>query len=570
MFQNTKIIPPYNEVVFVFLWRLRCALVLLLFANHFVLIYYIITQSFNDFYMKRPYVLLIVDGFGIDTPSKSNAVALADKYNLDNLVSNYFATTLYAHGEFVGLPFGVVGDSETGHMNIGAGKIVYQDILKINKSIKDKSFFVNQYFLNAILKAQKNKKNLHLIGTLSYDSSNSFVEHFYSLIEIIKSENLKNFYVHIILDGKDFDNNSGVNIVSELNDKFNILGYGKIATISGRSYGMDRDLNWDKTEKAYNAIVVGNADRYYDNPVEAVEESYKEGIFDDQIKPTVIIDKNKKPVATINDGDSVIFFNFKQDKIRQLAKSIIQDNFDNFEKTKELKDVYYVTMTEYEKDLPCDVVFKDENIDNTLVNVLSENNVTQLHVSETEKYPHVTFFLNGQKDQIFKGEERLLIPSPHAFFDELEPEMNLFKMSNEIVDYINEERIDFIVANLPNAELMGHSGNIKKTIKAVQAIDRAIGEITDAVLNKNGVVFITSDHGNAENMIFENHSHKDHTSNPVPFIVVGREFLGRNVFANFNMLSSCVPSGVLADITPTILKIMNIKKPEDMTGREIV
>lgn len=520
--------------------------------------------------MKKPYVLLIIDGFGIDVPSKSNAIARADKYNLDNLVSNYFATTLYAHGEFVGLPFGSPGNSEIGHLNIGAGKIVYQDILKINKSIKDKSFFVNKYFLESILLAQKNKKNLHLIGTLSYGSSNSFIEHFYSLIELVKSENFKNLYIHIILDGKDFSNNSGVDLISELHDKLSFIGLGKIATISGRYYGMDRDLNWDRTKNAYDAIVLGKSEKYYNDPIKSIEDSYKEGLFDDEMKPVVIVDKNKKPLSTINNGDSVIFFNFKQDKIRQLAKSIIKKDFDCFEKEKILENVYFVTMTEYEKDLSCEVAFKNESIENTLISVLSENNISQLHIAETEKYPHVTFFLNGQKDQIFKGEERILIPSPHVLFNDLEPEMNLFKMSRDIVDYINGERFDFIVANLSNAEVLGHSGDLKKTIKAVQSVDRAIGEIVDAVLNKNGIVFIVGDHGNAENMVSDNKIHKDHTNNPVPFIIVGNDFINRSTSANFNMLSSCEPSGVLADVTPTILKIMNIKKSDDMTGRELI
>lgn len=520
--------------------------------------------------MYKPYVLLIIDGFGIDVPSRSNAVSLADKYNLDNLISKYFTTTLYAHGEHVGLPFGVPGNSETGHLNIGAGKIVYQDILKINKSIKDKSFFTNEIFLEAILSSQKNKKNLHLIGTLSYSSANSFMEHFYSLVELVKSENLKNFYIHVILDGKDFDNNSGLDIVSELQNRLSLSGGGKIATVSGRYYAMDRDFNWDRTSKTYDAIVSGNSERYYDDVLKSVQDSYDEGFFDDQIKPTVIIDKNKKPIATINDGDSVIFFNTKPDKIRQLAKSLIMKDFDHFERSKELSDVFFVTMVEYEKDLNCKIAFESESVDNTLVSVLSENGITQLHISETEKYPHVTFFLNGQKDQIFKGEDRILIPSPHLFTNDLEPEMNIFKTSAEIVDFVSEEKYDFIVANISNIEVMAHSGNIKKTIAAVQSADRVIGEIVDTVLNKDGVVFITSDHGNSENMISENKEHKDHTANPVPFIVIGKEFEERKVFANFNMLSSCEPTGVLADIAPTILKVMNIRKPEEMVGRELV
>ena len=322
--------------------------------------------------MYRPYVLLILDGIGIDVPSKTNPVALADKYNLDNLVSNYFTTTLYAHGEHVGLPLGVPGNSEVGHLNIGAGKIIYQDIARINNAIKDKSFFVNKHFIEAILSAQKNKKKLHLIGTLSYSSENSYIEHFYSLLELIKSENLKDFYVHIILDGEDFSNNAGIDLVNELQDRLNIMGLGKIATISGRKYGMDRNLDWDNTKKIYDAIVFGNADRYYSDPILAVQESYDAGEFDNEVVPTVIIDKYKKPVGTIDSGDSVIFFNFKQDKIRQLAKSIIEDDFDEFEDRKVLKDMNFVTMTEYEKHLNCSVAFEDENIE---VGMVQLNNI---------------------------------------------------------------------------------------------------------------------------------------------------------------------------------------------------
>lgn len=520
--------------------------------------------------MYKPYVLLILDGVGIDVPSKSNAVALADKYNLDNLVANYFTTTLYAYGEHVGLPIGAPGNSEVGHLNIGAGRIIRQDISRINNAIKDKSFFVNKYFLDAILSAQKNKKKLHLVGTLSYSSENSFIEHFYSLIELIKSENLKDFYIHIILDGKDFSNNSGVDLVSELQERLNIMGIGKIASISGRKYGMDRNLNWENTEMAYNAIVMGNAERYYSDPVLAIQDSYDEGNFDDEIIPTVIINNYKKPVATIDSGDSVIFFNFKQDKIRQLAKSIIEDDFDEFENRKVLENVVFVTMTEYEKGLKTQVAFEDESINNTLVSVLSDNNINQLHISETEKYPFITFYLNGKKDQIVKGEERVLIPSDYVLSKDLDPEMKVFKISRDIVDYINEEKYGFIVANLSNAEILAHTGNIKKTIKAVQSIDRATKEIVDAVLNRNGVVFVVADHGNAEKMEVDNVKYVDHSANPVPFIIVGNDFIDRKTFANFNILSSVEPTGDLSDVTPTILKVMNIKKPDEMTGIELV
>ena len=530
--------------------------------------------------MKRPYVLIIIDGFGVDMPSSSNAVSLADKYNLDNYVSGYFATSLYASSEFVGLPFNTPGNSEIGHLNIGAGKIVYQDLQKINKSIKDKSFFVNQYFLDAILSAKKKRKNLHLVGTLSFSPANSLVEHFNSLIELIKSESFDNFYIHIILDGKDFDNTAGVNIVKDLQDKLNIFGSGKIASICGRYYGMDRDYNWDRTKEAYEAIVSGKVEdkNYITDVVKYVEESYKNNLFDDKILPAVVIGKDKKPIATIDDNDSVIFFNFKPDRIRQLAKSIIKNDFDEFKKEETLDNVFFVTMTEYENDLTSNVAFLDETVNESIVSLISDAGLTQLHISETEKYPHITYFLNGQKDLVYKGEERVLIPSINVKdVKDLKPEMSLFKVVSEIVDDIDEKQHDFIVCNLVNCEVLAHSGNLKKTIKAVESVDRGIGEIVDSVLHNDGVVFITSDHGNAEKMINDNKEHRDHTLNPVPFIIIGKEFenfnkngIDKKTFSSFNLLSSNEPTGVLADVTPTILKIMGIKKVDEMTGRELI
>ena len=514
---------------------------------------------------KKPYVLIIADGVGIDTPSSSNAIALADKYNLDNFVSKYFSTTLYASSEYVGLPSGVTGDSEIGHLNIGAGKIVYQDLLKINKAIRDKSFFSNKYFLESIFLAKKKRKKIHLVGTLSYGSVNSLVEHFYSLIELIKSENFKNFYIHLILDGKDFDNNSGLNVVKELQDKLNIMGFGKIVSICGSYYGMDRDYNWDRTELAYRAIVNGESENYIKDVALYVEESYKNNLFDDKISPAVVVDENENPIATIDDGDSVIFFNFRPDKIRQLAKSIIKNDFDEFDKEETLDNVYYVTMTEYENDLTPNVAFVNESVNESLTSIISDAGLSQLHISETEKYPHVTYFLSGQKDLVSTGEDRILIPSKIVTSEKkLKPEMNLFKLVSEVVSGINENKYDFIVCNFSNCEIMAHSGNLKKTVKAMQYIDTEIGEVVDVTLNKGGIVFITSDHGNAEKMIDDGKPHKDHTLNPVPFIIVGKEFENKKVFANFNMLNSNEPGGVLADIAPTILNIMGVKRGEEM------
>lgn len=526
---------------------------------------------------KKPYVLIIVDGVGVDVPSASNAVALADKYNLDNYVSKYFATTLYASSEFVGLPFGAPGNSEIGHLNIGAGKIVYQDLLKINKAIKDKSFFLNEYFLEAIFSAKKKKKKLHLIGTLSYSAVNSLIEHLYSLIELIKSEELGNFYLHIILDGKDSDNDSGIHIVKELQDKLNVLGIGRIASVSGRMYGMDRDYNWDNTKMAYDAIVNGKSEKKIEDVTLYMDESYKNNLFDDKMIPAVVIGKNNRPIATIDNNDSVIFFNFKADRIRQLAKSIIEEDFDKFdfddgiENEKKLENSYFVTMTEYENGLTDHVAFVNESVNESITSLISDAKLLQLHISETEKYPHVTYFLSGGKDLVSQGEYRVLVPSiNYGNEKDSKPEMSLFKLVSIIIDSINEEKYDFIVCNFCNAEIMAHSGDIKKTIRAVQYIDREIGEVVDATLNHDGVVFITSDHGNAEKMVDDGKPHKNHTTNQVPFIIVGKKFEGKKNVANFNMLNSEDPIGVLADITPTILKIMGIEKGKEMKGKELI
>ncbi len=513
---------------------------------------------------KKPHVLVIADGVGVDVPSSSNAVALAKKYNLDYFVSHYYATTLYASSEYVGLPLGSFGNSEVGHLNISAGKIVYQDVLNINRAIRDKSFFINSKIQDAILNVKKKKSKLHLVGTLSYSPRNSLIEHLYTLIEFIKQEGIKDFYLHIILDGKYFDKDTGINILKEVQDRLNISEFGKIVTLCGGNYGMDRDYNWDNTERMYRAMVSGESDYYTDNIVEFVNSCYQEKIYDDEIPP-VVVTKNDKVIATIDDNDSVIFFNFKPDTIRQLAKSLIKKDFNEFERKETLYNVYFVTMTEYESGLTDNVAFTNEVVNESLVSIISKNGLKQLHISETEKYPYVTYFLNGQKDIIYPGEERMLIPSKNirSLFS-LNPRMNLFKVITEIVDGIEEDRYDFIVCNLCNCDIMAHSGSIKKTIKAVEYIDTEIREIVDTALNRNGVVFITSDHGNAEKMLDDDKPNKDHTNNPVPFIIVGREFENKKTIPNFNMLSSVEPTGVLADIAPTILKIMGLEKGEEM------
>ncbi|MFH1457189.1 MAG: 2,3-bisphosphoglycerate-independent phosphoglycerate mutase [Patescibacteria group bacterium] len=514
----------------------------------------------------KPVVLIILDGWGVAPDSFGNVITIAKTPNFDRYCREYFCSILQASGEAVGLPYGEIGSSEVGHINIGAGKIIYQDLPRINKAIIDGSFATNPFFLKACKNVHKNKSSLHLIGLLSDGGVHASVEHLYALLEIAKGQNLEKVFVHVILDGRDMAYNSGLELIESLEHKMKEIGIGKIATISGRFWSMDRDNRWDRTEKAYNAIALGDAENFFSDPLEAVKVSYSNKKYDEEMEP-VIINKTK-----IISDDSVIFFNFRPDRARQLTKAFVLPGFDKFKREVYLQGLFFVTMTQYEKNLSVSVAFPPDFVEYPLARILSENDLKQLHVSETEKYAHVTYFFNGGAEKVFNGEKDILVPSPKVDSYDKKPEMSAREIKTIVLKEIQGGQYDFMVINFANADMVGHTGAIKATVKAVETVDKCLGEIVVAVLEKQGVVIITSDHGNAEELINQNSGEiiKEHSTNPVPFIVVGNNFRRLDVPDGGIDLTMLTPSGVLADVSPTILKIMGIEKPKDMTGQSLV
>jgi len=522
----------------------------------------------------KPVVLLILDGFGIAPPGQGNGVDLAKKPVFEQLVASYPALTLQASSEAVGLSWGEMGNSEVGHLNLGSGKIVYQTLPKINKTIENGSFVHNKIFLKAVEQAKKNKSKLHLMGLVSNGGVHSHQNHLFALLDFCKAQEVKDVYIHAFLDGRDTKKDGGLGFIQELQAKIDQAGVGKIASLSGRYYAMDRDNHWERIEPAYRAIVEGKSKSSGADPLEVIKKSYQNGIFDEEFIPTVI-KAGSKPVATINDKDAVIFFNFRADRARQITMAFSLPGFDKF-KRQYFKNLVFVTMTEYEKDLPVDVAYPPEIIDQPLAKILADNNLTQLHAAETEKYAHVTFFFNGGREDAFAGENRILVPSPSVASYDQSPEMSLSALNAKLLESIKSDKHDFIVANYANPDMVGHTGVIPATVKAVQAVDRAIGELTNLILSKNGICIITADHGNAEELINlqTGEVDKEHSTNPVPFIVVGKQWEGQTLISGIDSvkgdLSILTPSGMLADISPTILKILEINQPADMTGSALI
>ncbi|MFA6409954.1 MAG: 2,3-bisphosphoglycerate-independent phosphoglycerate mutase [Candidatus Buchananbacteria bacterium] len=523
----------------------------------------------------KPVVLVIMDGFGIAPPSKGNGVTLAKKPVFDYLVSNYPAMTLQASGEAVGLSWGEMGNSEVGHLNLGSGKIVYQTLPRINKSIEDGSFGDNEAFKKAFDQVKKNKSRLHLLGLVSNGGVHSHQNHLYALLDLCKAQGTKEVYIHVILDGRDTKKDGGLDFVKQLQAKIKETGVGKIASLSGRFYPMDRDNHWDREEKAFLAIALGQSEIKADDPLKAIEQSYQNQIFDEEFLPTVIT-AGGKPLATIEDKDAVIFFNFRADRARQIAAAFSVPGFDKFNRQKDYKDLVFVTLTEYEKDLPVDVAFGPEKIQKPLAKIIEENNLTQLHAAETEKYAHVTFFFNGGKEDEFQGENRILVPSPSVPSYDQKPEMSAFELNAKLLGAIKEAKHDFIVVNYANPDMVAHTGVINATIKGIETVDKCLGELVNLVLAQQGVCLITADHGNAEELINlqTGEVDKEHSTNPVPFIAVGSRWEGQSMAAGLDNaggdLSIVTPSGMLADISPTILKILEINQPEEMTGSPLI
>ena len=502
-------------------------------------------------------MLMILDGFGENKEEKANAVKLANTPNIDKLMKTCPTTDIHTSGLDVGLPEGQMGNSEVGHTNIGAGRIVYQELTRITKSIEEGDFFTNEEFIAAIENCKKYNSKLHIMGLLSNGGVHSHIRHLFGLLELAKRRDFEDVYVHCFMDGRDTAPSSGESFISELEEKMKEKGVGKLATITGRFYAMDRDKRWQRVEKAYNALVRGEGEKAT-SAIGAVESSYQKEIFDEFIEPTVIVN-GETPVATIGKHDSVIFFNYRPDRAREITRTLVDKEFNEFEVEKDL-DLYYVCMTSYDETMPnVHIAFKKEELKNTFGEYISKHGLTQLRIAETEKYAHVTFFFNGGEEKQYPGEDRILVPSPKVETYDLKPEMSAYEVTDKVVEAINSKKYDCIILNYANPDMVGHTGVLEAAIKAIETIDECVGRVIEAVNNQDGVLLITADHGNAEQMIDykTGEPHTAHTTNPVPLILVGME-------------NAKLREGRLADLAPTMLDIMNLEKPAEMTGESLI
>lgn len=509
---------------------------------------------------KKPVVLMVLDGYGLNEKTEGNAIAMANTPVMDKLMTEYPFVKGNASGLAVGLPDGQMGNSEVGHMNIGAGRIIYQDLTRITKDIEDGTFFENKVLLQAIENCKKNNSDLHLWGLLSDGGVHSHNSHLYGLLEMAKKNGLENVYVHAFLDGRDTPPASGKDYVQQLEDKMKEIGVGKIASLSGRYYAMDRDNNWDRVKLAYDSLVTGEGVKATD-AVKAVEDSYANDKTDEFVLPTVITDENGQPLSLVKDGDSVIFFNFRPDRAREITRAFCDDKFTGFER--DFLKLTYVCFKDYDETIPNKLVaFEKEEIKNTFGEFLAAHGKKQLRLAETEKYAHVTFFFNGGVEDPNVDEFRLLVNSPKdvATYD-LKPEMSAPEVGMDLVEAIKSDKYDVIVINFANPDMVGHTGVIPAAVKAVERVDSLVGDAVQAVKDVDGVLFICADHGNAEKMIdYETGApHTAHTTNPVPFILV-------NADPSWKLREG----GCLADIAPTLIEVMGMEQPKEMTGKSLI
>ncbi len=521
----------------------------------------------------KPVVLIICDGFGMAPDADGNAVRRAKMPNFTRLIQSYPAMTLQASGEAVGLMWGEMGNSEVGHLTIGAGRVFYQSLPRINRSIENGDFFENPALLGAIQHIQKTGGQLHLMGLVSPGNVHASDAHLHALIDLCAKQKIRDVAVHAFLDGRDTKFNSGVDFIEQLEEKLKKTKVGEIATLAGRYWAMDRDNRWDRIQKAYEAIALGKSDKTAKDPVKAIKQSYKDEVFDEEFPPTVI-ENHGSPVATVKDGDACIFFNFRPDRARELTKAFVLPTFEEFPRT-QVNNLYFATFAEYEKDLPVHVAYAPEVISTCLASVISEAGLKQLHIAETEKYAHVTFFLNGTREEEFPNEDRIIIPSPPVSTYDKAPEMSAAKVTEKVVQAIAKQQYDFIVMNYANPDMVGHTGNEEATIKGLEAMDAGIGKVVNAALGVGGVVCITADHGNAEEVknLQTGELDKEHSTYPVPFVVVGKRHEGKKAPSGDVLagdLALTPPVGVLADVAPTILKIMELTPPDDMTGTALI
>jgi 2,3-bisphosphoglycerate-independent phosphoglycerate mutase len=505
--------------------------------------------------MKRRLVsLIILDGYGKSDKTAGNAVKAAKTPNMDKYLAENPNGILRCSGMDVGLPDGQMGNSEVGHTNIGAGRIVYQELTRITKSIQDGDFFENEALLKAVESCKKNDSAFHVIGLISDGGVHSHNTHLYALLEFAKRNNLEKVYVHCLLDGRDVPPTSGAGYVEELEEKIKEIGIGKIATVMGRYYGMDRDNRWERVQKAYDAVVMGRG-VLATSAVDAIKASYEQGVTDEFVVPVVVAEN-----AQVSKNDSVVFFNFRPDRARELTRAIVDPDFTGFEREKGFFETYYVCFTQYDATMPnVDVAFKPTSLDSTFGEYISKKGYKQLRIAETEKYAHVTFFFNGGVETVYEGEDRVLIPSPKVATYDMKPEMSAYEVADECVKRIDSGKYDVIILNFANCDMVGHTGVVEAAIKAVEAVDECLGKVVDAVLRQGGVALVTADHGNAEQMIADDGSVQTaHSTNVVPLVLIGE----KGVWLK--------ESGRLADLAPTMLDIMGLEIPKEMTGTSLL
>lgn len=510
--------------------------------------------------MKKRVMLVIMDGLGYGKDYEGNAVNLAKKPNLDRLIKEYPNTSIKASGLDVGLPKGQMGNSEVGHLNIGSGRIVYQDLSLITKEIEEGSFFENDALVKAVNSAKNNGKALHLLGLVSKGGVHSHIDHLFALLELCKLKGLEKVYVHAFLDGRDVSPNAGLEDIKLLLDKMQELGVGKLSSIIGRYYAMDRDKRWERVEKAYDAMTLGEGKKTTD-PLISIKEEYDSGITDEFMTPSVLVTEDKNPVGLVEDGDSIIFFNFRPDRARQITRAFVDNDFEGFERKKRPL-TNYVCMTEYDKTIEnVDVAYAPKVINNTFGELVAREGLKQLRMAETEKYAHVTFFFNGGVETPNENEERILVPSPKVATYDLKPEMSAFEVKDKVIQKMKDQDPDVIILNFANPDMVGHTGVIPAAIKAVETVDSCVGEISEVALKNGYDLLLTADHGNSEQLIdYETGKpFTAHTTNEVPLIYVTKD---KNV--------SLMDGGKLSDLAPTMLDILGIEQAAEMTGHSLI
>lgn len=519
--------------------------------------------------MKTPYAIIIMDGYGLNPDERGNAIKKDGSKNVNELFRTYPTATLGASGMSVGLPDGQMGNSEVGHLNIGAGRIVYQDLTKITKQIQDGDFFQNEQLLTAMHAAKKNGKKLHLYGLVSTGGVHSHIEHLFALVEMAKREGLENVYIHAFTDGRDVAPTSGADFLSSLEDKIEELSFGKIASVSGRYYAMDRDNNWDREKVAYDTLTKGVGKTFEGRASDALKASYEEGITDEFVVPTTLTEGGK-PIALIEKGDSIICFNFRPDRARQITRMFSQKNFPftdsktgatlGFEREEFLAPTY-VGFAVYDSSFEnVGVAFPPDEITNTLPQYLSSLGKTQLHIAETEKYAHVTFFFNAKLEPPVEGETRIVIPSPKVATYDLQPEMSAYLVCDKVLEELDKGVYDVLILNFANCDMVGHTGVMEAAEKAVHTVDECVKKVLDKILSMGGSALLTADHGNADQMLADDGGpFTQHTTNPVPVVLVSEKYKNAKI-----------TDGVLADLAPTLLDVMGIDKPKEMTGKSLL